>query len=189
MCNTGQNLVCPSPNSKGLVIDHLSRIATERHFDSILARLATISTADNHMKIIMLDSYEVWEMRDWSPEFISEFRLRYEYDPIPFLPLLIDYEASDSVIAERFRGDYSRLVSDMMIENHFGQSVDIANESGIQMLTEARHGGYPRQNRMKNLHRYFYYKNKQILGNRYLNRQKEKYFQNISDLVFSNAFG
>ena len=151
MCNTGQNLVCPSPNSNGLVIDHLSKQATQRHFDSILARLDQVSTPENHMKFLMLDSYEVWEMMDWSPFFLQEFKDRYGYDPAPFLPLLLGYTDQDSVLAERFRGDYSRLVSDLMIENHFGYSVDIANENGFQMVTEAGHGGAPRVDPLKAL--------------------------------------
>ena len=149
MCNTGQNLVCPSPNSNGLVIDHLSKRATQRHFDSILARLDPVSTSENHMKFLMLDSYEVWEMKDWSPLFLQEFKDRYGYDPAPFLPLLLGYTYQDSLLAERFRGDYSRLVSDLMIENHFGYSVDIANENGFQMLTERGHGGAPRVDPLK----------------------------------------
>lgn len=151
MCNTGQNLVCPSPKSTGLVIDHLSRRATESHFDSILSRLSSVSTPDNHLKFFMLDSYEVWQMKDWSPRFIQEFTSRYHYNPIPYLPLLLEYNCTDSVFAERFRGDYSRLVSDMMIENHFAQSVDIAEEHGIEMLTEAGHGGSPRVDPLKAL--------------------------------------
>ncbi len=151
MANTGQNLVVPSPNSSGLVIDHLSRKATKDHFDSMLLRLDKVSTSDTHLKFLMLDSYEVWQMKDWSPELISQFTERYEYDPKPFLPLLLDHNSKDSVITERFRGDYSRLVSDMMIENHFAQSVDIANEHGIEMLTEAGHGGYPRVDPLKAL--------------------------------------
>jgi hypothetical protein len=151
MCNTGQNLVCPSPNSNGLIIDHLSQKATQIHFDSILTRLDPISSQDNHLKFFMLDSYEVWTMKDWSPLFVQEFNSRYGYDPIPYLPLLQGYNSKDSIIAERFRGDYSRLVSDMMIENHFAQSVDIANKNGFQMLTEAGHGGYPRVDPLKAL--------------------------------------
>lgn len=151
MSNTGQKLEVPSPNSNGLIIDHLSQIATQNYFDSILGRLDPISYADNHLKFLMLDSYEVWPMTDWSPMFIQEFNSHYGYDPIPFLPLLRGYSSKDTVMDERFRGDYSRLVSDMMIENHFGQSVDIANKYGIQMLTEAGHGGYPRVDPLKAL--------------------------------------
>ena len=151
MSNTGQNLVVPSPNSNGLVIDHLSEKATQRHFDSLLTRLDPISTADNHLKFLMLDSYEVWPMKDWSPLLIQEFNARYGYNPVPFLPLLRGYSSSDSIYDERFRGDYSRLVSDMMIENHFGQSVAIADKNGFEMVTEAGHGGYPRVDPLKAL--------------------------------------
>ncbi|TDI69653.1 MAG: hypothetical protein E2O86_05095 [Bacteroidetes bacterium] len=151
MSNTGQNLVVPSPNSNGLIIDHLSRKATQRHFDSLLVRLDPISTPENHLKFLMLDSYEVWRMKDWSPLLIQEFNSRYGYNPIPYLPLLQGYSSNDTIVDERFRGDYSRLVSDMMIENHFAQSVTIADKNGFEMLTEAGHGGYPRVDPLKAL--------------------------------------
>ena len=149
MCNTGQNLECPSPNSIGLMIDHLSRRATKSHFDTILTRLAKVSTPENHLKFLEVDSYEVWPAKDWSPGFIQEFISRFGYDPKPFMPLLQGYSSIDSVVGERFLGDYSRLVSDMIIENHFAQSVDIANENGMQMFAEAGHGGYPRVDPLK----------------------------------------
>ena len=115
MSNTGQTLECPSPNSNGLVIDHLSRIATQNNFDSVLNRLDPVNSPDNHLKFFMLDSYEVWPTTDWSPLLVEEFRSRYSYDPIPLLPLLQGHTSKDSILAERFRGDYRRLVSDMMI--------------------------------------------------------------------------
>ncbi|MEX1240330.1 MAG: glycosyl hydrolase, partial [Cyclobacteriaceae bacterium] len=64
---------------------------------------------------------------------------------------LSGYSSNDSIKDQRFLGDYRRLVSDMMIENHFGQSVDIANKYGIEMLTEAGHGGHPRVDPLKAL--------------------------------------
>jgi hypothetical protein len=151
MSNTGQELECPSPNSNGLIIDHLSRIATKNNFDSVLNKLAPVNTPDKHLKFFMLDSYEVRPMRDWSPLLVEEFTNSYGYNPLPYLPLLRGYTSRDTVIDERFRGDYSRLVSDMMIENHFAQSVDIANKNGFEMLTEAGHGGYPRVDPLKAL--------------------------------------
>ncbi len=129
----------------------MSHRATQSHFDSIMTRLDPISSTENHLKFLMLDSYEVWEMKDWSPFFVREFMDRYKYDPLPFLPLLKGYGSKDSIVDERFRGDYARLVSDMMIENHFAQSVDIANSKGIEMLTEAGHGGHPRVDPLKAL--------------------------------------
>ncbi len=149
MCNTGQNLTCPSPNSNGLMIDHLSRRATRTHFDTILARLDKVSTPEHHLKFLEVDSYEVWPAKDWSPLLVEEFKARYGYNPLLYLPLLQGYNSKDSVVDERFRGDYSRLVSDMMIENHFAQSSEMASENGMQMFAEAGHGGYPRVDPLK----------------------------------------
>jgi hypothetical protein len=70
---------------------------------------------------------------------------------MPYLPLLQDYKSKDESLGKRFMADYSRLVSDMMIENHFAQSVKIADQHGIEMVTEAGHGGYPRVDPLKAL--------------------------------------
>lgn len=149
MCNTGQNLVCPSPNSSGLMIDHLSKRANQNNFDTILTRLAKASPPEHPLKYLEVDSYEVWTATDWTPGFIEEFKSRYEYDPVPFLPLLKGYNSKDSIVAKRFHGDYSRLVSDLMIENHYGFSTQMANEHGMKMFAEAGHGGFPRVDPLK----------------------------------------
>jgi len=133
------------------LIDHLSSQVTRNHFDTILARLDKISTADTHLKFLEVDSYEVWPANDWTPGFLNEFRTRYGYDPVPFLPLLVGYSSNDSILAERFRGDYNRLISDLIIENHFRQASKITGEHNMQLLAEAGHGGYPRVDPLKAL--------------------------------------
>ncbi|SEI76060.1 alpha-L-rhamnosidase [Cyclobacterium xiamenense] len=150
-CNTMQPLVVPSPNSSGLIIDHLSGPATARHLEELVSRLDRISTAVRKMKFIFLDSYEVWQMTDWTDGFLEEFQQRYGYDPTPFLPLLQGYNLTDSLIQARFEGDYRRLVSDLLIENHYAQAVKIGDKHGIQMITEAGHGGHPRVEPLKAL--------------------------------------
>jgi len=149
MCNTGQPLMVPSPNSIGPMIDHLSERATKNHFDTIISRLATVSTPENQLKFLEVDSYEVWSAVDWSPKLIKEFKSRYGYDPLPYLPLLRGYNSNNTEVDERFRGDYSRLVSDMMIENHFAQGTEISNKHGMKLFAEAGHGGYPRVDPLK----------------------------------------
>ncbi|MEO6134133.1 MAG: glycosyl hydrolase [Ginsengibacter sp.] len=150
MCNTGQNLEVPSPNSNGLIIDHLSKIATKTYFDSILAKLAK-GIPDNRFKYFELDSYEVWEANDWTPDFLKEFKVRFGYDSKPFLPLLQGYKSKDSIVGMRFLADYHRLVSDLIIENHYAQSRDMVNENGSKIFIEAGHGGSPRVDPLKAL--------------------------------------
>lgn len=146
---TGQNLACPSPNSVGLMIDHLSQRATKIHFDTIFARLEKVSTSENQLKFLEVDSYEVWPATDWTPGFMEEFKARYGYDPKPYLPLLSGYHNQDSIIEQRFKGDYRRLVSDLMIENHFKQAREMVNEKGMLLFAEAGHGGFPRVDPLK----------------------------------------
>jgi hypothetical protein len=149
MCNTGQPLMVPSPNSIGPMIDHLSRRATKNHFDTIISRLARVSTQENQIKFLEVDSYEVWSAVDWSPNLIGEFKARYAYDPLPYLPILRGFRSDNVALDERFRGDYRRLVSDMIIENHFAQGMEIANKHGMKLFAEAGHGGYPRVDPLK----------------------------------------
>jgi hypothetical protein len=149
-CNTGQHLEVPSPNSDGLIIDHLSNRATRRYFDSILTKIKK-GIPNNQFAYYELDSYEVWAAKDWTPDFTTIFKKRYGYDPAPFLPLLQGYKSNDKRLGERFAEDYSRLVSDLMIENHYAQSVDIAARNGFKMFIEAGHGGYARVDPLKAL--------------------------------------
>ncbi|WP_373496473.1 glycosyl hydrolase [Aquiflexum sp.] len=149
--NTGQELVVPSPNSSGLIIDHLSKDATKNYFDSIFNRLASITSPDKQFKFFMHDSYEVWEANDWSPLFLEKFQEIYGYDSRPYLPLIQTHISSDDRLAKRFLHDYTKLISDMMIENHFAQSTEIAEKHGIEMIIEAGHGGNVRVEPLKAL--------------------------------------
>ena len=151
MSNTGQPLVVPSPNSSGLIIDHLSKEATTTYFDSIFNLLPSISSPDQQFKFFMHDSYEVWEANDWSPLFLKKFKSAYEYDPEPYLPLIQSHTSKDDQLTKRFLNDYSKLISNMIIENHFAQSVEIAEKKGKEMIIEAGHGGNVRVDPLKAL--------------------------------------
>lgn len=151
MGNTGQPLVCPSPNSNGLMIDHLSKKATLHYFDTILAKINTITNGEARLKYFELDSYELSWTKDWTPTFIEEFKNQYGYDPVKYLPLLEGFTSVDSIVDMRFRADYSRLVSDLIIKNHFAQSVEMAERNKIKMFIEGGHGGHARVDALKAL--------------------------------------
>jgi hypothetical protein len=149
--NTGQNLVCPSPNSNGLVIDHLSREAAILDMTYILDRLTSERKSLDPLKTFMLDSYEVDEALDWTDRFAEEFRRTRGYNPIPYLPALIDPAALDPDIAGRFLYDYRKTVSDLIIEDHFRAVRDVLNKRGVRLLAEAGHGGAARVDALKAL--------------------------------------
>jgi hypothetical protein len=141
---TGQTLECPSPASDGLVVDHMSAEATDRHFEVILERLFRDGKRPTALRLLMLDSFEVWDNPDWTPGFVSEFHQAFGYDPLPYLPVLAGRIIHQPELSERFLHDYRVLVSRLMISNHFARSATILEGRGLSLLAEAGHGGYPR---------------------------------------------
>ena len=149
--NTGQTLECPSPNSDGLIIDHLSREAATVDMTYILDRILSVRKSLGALKTFMLDSYEVREAVDWTDGFIDAFRTRHGYDPVPYLPALFDPAALDAGMAGRFLYDYHKTVSDLIIDNHFRTVRDVLAKSGVRLLAEAGHGGSARVDALKAL--------------------------------------
>jgi hypothetical protein len=148
---TGQLLECPSPNSNGLVIDHLSSEAAEKHIRHMVDRLREGREHLHPLNMFMLDSYEVRDARDWTPDFIEGFTRRRGYDPRPYLPVLADWTVLDSEISGRFLHDYKKTVSDLIIDEHFVETNEILDEFGLLLLAEGGHGGYARVDPLKAL--------------------------------------
>jgi hypothetical protein len=141
---TGQPLVCPSPGSNGLIVDHLSRAATDRHFGVMLDRLFAGGERPAALKLLMLDSFEVWPRTDWTPGFAEAFEQAYGYDLRPWLPVLAGLRPQTPELGERFLHDYRALVSRMMVDHHFGRAAGLLEARGLELVAEAGHGGYPR---------------------------------------------
>jgi hypothetical protein len=149
--NTGQNLMCPSPNSNGLIIDHLSDVAVEKHLTYMIEKLKEVRKDFGALKLFMFDSYEVDEATDWTGEFIPEFITEHGYNPVPYLPVLAGWTTESSEITERFLHDYRKTVSNLIIKDHFKKATEILNRNGLLLLAEAGHGGSARVDPLKAL--------------------------------------
>jgi hypothetical protein len=141
---TNQPLVVPSPNSNGLLIDHLSAGATERHMLYMINKLGEIDPGHTMLKILSHDSYELDPANDWTEDFVDEFKKRRKYDPGKYLPLLEGLTLDDTDIQTRFVADYRKTVGELLVERHFRVSREILNRHGMKLCAEAGHGGYPR---------------------------------------------
>ena len=141
---TNQGLVVPSPNSKGLIIDHLSAEATERHMLHMINKLGEIDPGHKILKIMSHDSYEVNPANDWTEDFVDEFKKRRHYDPGKYLPLLEGWQLDNTDVKTRFMADYRKTVGELITERHFRLSREILNRHGMKLCAEAGHGGYPR---------------------------------------------
>ena len=141
---TNQKLVVPSPNSNGLIIDHLSAGATKRHMLHMINKLGEIDSGHKILKIMSHDSYEVHRANDWTEDFVDEFKKRRRYDPCKYLPLLEGWKLADKDIQTRFIADYRKTVGELVTERHFRVSRQILNRYGMKLCAEAGHGGSPR---------------------------------------------
>jgi hypothetical protein len=141
---TNQPLVVPSPNSNGLLIDHLSAEATERHMLHMINKLGEIDPGHKILKIMSHDSYEVHAANDWTEDFVAEFKKRRKYDPGKYLPLLEGWTLDDEGMQTRFVADYRKTVGELLVERHFRVSREVLNRHGMKLCAEAGHGGFPR---------------------------------------------
>ncbi len=141
---TNQGLAVPTPNSDGLIIDHLSAGATERHMLHMINKLGEIDPGHKILKMMEHDSYEVHPANDWTEGFIDEFKKRRHYNPVKYLPLLEKWSLADKDVQTRFIADYHKTVGELMVERHFRVSRQVLNRHGMKLAAEAGHGGYPR---------------------------------------------
>ena len=149
--NTDEGLNCPSPNSQGPVIDHLSGKATAAHLDHILDTLSKGRDGFGALTHLMHDSYEVRPATDWTPDFLERFQAANGYDARPWLPVLAGLTVGNAEQSERFRHDYTKLVSDLMVKDHYARSREILNRRGLKLLAEGGHGGHARVDPLKAL--------------------------------------
>ncbi len=149
--NTGQPLVCPSPNSSGPILDHLSSVAAEKHISYMINTILDGRKDFGGLKTFMFDSFEVDPANDWTPDFLAEFKKRFGYDALPFLPALNGVIIDNQDITQRFLFDYHKAVGAIMVDNHFIKSRDVLNKSGLKLIAEAGHGGYARVDPLKGL--------------------------------------
>jgi alpha-L-rhamnosidase len=151
MANTGQRLMVPSPNSSGLMLDHMDAKAAEKHFQYIMDRILTMRPSPDALRYMEVDSVEVHDHTDWTDSFVQEFRQRRGYDPIPYLPALKGKTFSDPNIAPRFLHDYRMTVSDLWIDGHYIAGKNFLNRYGIKLVAESGHGGYPRTDPIRSM--------------------------------------
>jgi hypothetical protein len=142
--NTGEKMCVPSPNSNGLVLDHLDGNAAKTHFAHITDQLLKSRLSLDSMRSMVVDSIEIGNQTDWTDSFVEEFRKRRGYDPVPYLPVLKGKSFADPQITSRFQHDYHKTVGDLWINGHYRASKEFLNTYGMKLVAEAGHGGYPR---------------------------------------------
>lgn len=142
--NNGQQLIAASPNSKGPFIDFLDPEATRFHFEHIIRKLGLEKGGDpGPLQCLAVDSMELHPGIQWTPGFPAWFRRQHGYDPQLWLPVLAGWTIGDEATSERFRYDYRKSVSDILIFSHYTTGSKVCAEYGLQLAGEAGGPGPP----------------------------------------------
>jgi hypothetical protein len=137
----------PSPNSNGLMLDHFSAAAQEANMAYIFKRLKeTLGSLKNRsLKYLYEDSYEV-NSAVWTPLLPEEFKKRTGYNLIPYLPVLDGYTVGSNETTERFLYDFTKVLSNLIIENHYAKGRQLSEREGLGFYAEAGGPGKPIHN-------------------------------------------
>lgn len=141
--NTGQNLIVPSPESNGLMIDFLDPEATKRHLGHILDRLEITqkNAGESGLSYLEFDSMELDPATPWTNKMDSIFYSHHGMDIRPFLPVFAGWEISGG--KEDFLYKFNKTVSDQLIYSHYTTGRDFLGQYGIKLVAEAGGPGPP----------------------------------------------
>ncbi|MGN7786408.1 glycosyl hydrolase [Niabella sp. 22666] len=134
-----------SPEGTGLEIDKMNHQHVLAHFDAFLGEiLRRIPKEDRRsFKVAVQDSYETGG-QNWTDGFIDEFKKKYRYDPVPFLPVFHGLVVGSQSQSDRFLWDLRRLVADKVAYEYVGGLRNISHKHGLTIwLENYGHWGFP----------------------------------------------
>lgn len=141
--NSGEQLLRPSENSAGPILDHFDSTATRMHLMYFINRLMPLVGDLNQsaLKYLYLASYEAKDFA-WTSTFPEAFKRLNGYEVYPFLPGLVHPELYDEELLRRFSHDYAETFSELMINNHYAKAKEICNDYGLQIISESGGPGH-----------------------------------------------
>ncbi|MEI7899488.1 MAG: glycosyl hydrolase, partial [bacterium] len=145
--NHGQQLIVPSPNSGGPMIDFFDPRATEYHLhhmvSAILKELGRTSFEGASFKTMEFDSMELDGFTPWNEVMAAEFQRRAGYPVLRYLPLLAGWKLADQHVQEQFLYDWQKVVSDQLIDSHYAAARKVLGSYGLKLIAEAGGPGPP----------------------------------------------
>jgi hypothetical protein len=142
---TGARNAPASPEGVGYEVDKMNRAWTEHHFRAYIGRvLDRMPAADRKaFKHVVADSYEMGS-QNWTEGLAADFRARYGYDPLPWLPALTGRVVGSPDRSDRFLWDLRRLVADRISRDYVGGLRDACERNGLRLwLENYGHWGFP----------------------------------------------
>lgn len=145
MTPTGTTNSPASPEATGYEVDKMSREHVEKHFYGHMGEiLKRIPEADRKcFKVVVQDSYETGG-QNFTDGFTDEFRQRYGYDPVPYLPVYQGLVVNNQLESDRFLWDMRRMVADKVAYDYVGGLREVSHKHGLRTwLENYGHWGFP----------------------------------------------
>ncbi len=145
MTPTGTKNSPASPEATGYEVDKMSKEHVAMHFYGHMGEiLKRIPEADRKtFKVVVQDSYEMGG-QNFTDGFLEEFKQRYGYDPIPYLPVYQGMVVNSELESDRFLWDMRRMVADKVAYDYVGGLRDISHKHGLHTWLECYgHWGFP----------------------------------------------
>lgn len=133
------------PEGRGREVDKLSKEHVADHFKAFLGEIQKRIPAEDRKswKVTVEDSYETGS-QNWTDAMLPEFKAKYHYDPIPYLPVLQGKVVGSEEKSDRFLWDLRRLVADDVSFKYVGGLRDVSHQHGLTTwLENYGHWGYP----------------------------------------------
>lgn len=134
-----------SPEATGYEADKMSKKHIEKHFYGHMGEiLKRIPEADRKcFKVVVQDSYETGG-QNFTDRFLEEFKAKYGYDAIPYLPVYQGMVVNSEQASDRFLWDMRRMVADKVAYDYVGGLREISHKHGLHTWLECYgHWGFP----------------------------------------------
>ena len=142
---TGAKNTPASPEATGYEVDKMNRDYLKKHFDAYIGKILRDMPPEERksFKHVVLDSYEVGP-QNWTEGLAEDFKNKYGYDPIKWLPVLAGTIVNSANESDRFLWDLRRLVADRIAVDYVGGLKDLSEKEGLRVwLENYGHWGFP----------------------------------------------
>ncbi|MEI6948165.1 glycosyl hydrolase [Paraflavisolibacter sp. H34] len=135
---TGASIKHGRKNLIGKECDKLSARAAELHWKNYVEKIVDSLTVTHSGSIsgVAMDSHEAGA-QNWTDNFMEEFRLRRQYDPLPYLPALAGYVVNGVRESDGFLFDVRRNIADLMADNYYGTFDRLCRGKGLTFTAQA----------------------------------------------------
>lgn len=131
----------PHTDPPSYVVDHFGQAGAQAVIDYWEQHILTDSSRKLLGKVggtFFEDSLEIETKATlWTADVVAQFRTRIGYDPMPYLPVLVEVKEKylysfDDIVTTRVQDDYNQVLSDLYAENHLIPLRDWAHSLGME---------------------------------------------------------